>query len=216
MARRSAVDAARTRGIILAAARRLFAENGFAATTTAAVAAESGVTVGALFHHFGDKAGLFRRVFEEVERDLEDHIRRTADPAGGLEAFLDGFRAYLLFARRPDFHRIVLLEGPAVMGEAEWHAIDIRRGAATLMEGLEALVAEGVVEDRPLRPLGLLLLGAMTEAGHEVARGTARRQVDELVEAMRYLLAPGRAPAPARKRAPRPGAALTRRRVADT
>lgn len=213
MARRSAVDAARTRGIILAAARRLFAEHGFAATTTAAVAAESGVTVGALFHHFGDKAGLFRRVFEAVENDLEEHIRRAADPAGGLEAFLDGFRAYLLFARRADFHRIVLLEGPAVMGEAEWHAIDIRRGAATLMEGLEALVAEGVVEDRPLRPLGLLLLGAMTEAGHEVARGTSRRQVDELVEAMRYLLAPGRV---ASSRTPRAATPLTRRRVVDT
>jgi len=189
MARRSAADAARTRKDILAAARRLFTERGYAATTTAEVAEAAGVTVGALFHHFDGKPGLFRMVFEQLESELDAHVRGSAGEGRSLEVFLAGFRAYLEFARRKDFHRIVMLEGPVVLGETEWHAIEVRRGAATLMEGLEILIEEGVIEDRPRRPLGLLLLGAMSEAGFEVARNSAsRRNIDGLVDALRYLL----------------------------
>lgn len=190
MARRTAAAAAATRADILRAARTLFTAQGYAATTTAEIAEAAGVTVGALFHHFEGKAGLFRDVFQELETELDAHVRETAGEGGGLESFLTGFRAYLEFAKRRDFHRIVMLEGPAVLGETEWHAMEVRRAASTLMEGLETLVAEGVVEDRPRRPLGLLLLGAMSEAGFEVARHGTRRDVDALVDAMRYLLAP--------------------------
>jgi AcrR family transcriptional regulator len=190
MPRRTAADAARTRFDILRAARKLFAEQGYAATTTAEIAEAAGVTAGALFHHFDGKTGLFRSVFESLEGEMDAFVRETAGPAGGLETFLTGFRAYLEFAKRRDFHRIVMLEGPVVLGEEEWHAIDVRVGATTLMEGLQLLVAEGVLEDRPLRPLALLLLGAMSEAGFTVARGGSRRDLDSLVDAMRYLLTP--------------------------
>jgi AcrR family transcriptional regulator len=209
MARRTAADAARTRADILAAARRLFAENGYAATTTGQIADAAGVTVGALFHHFDGKPGLFRTVFEQIETELEASIRAAAEKAGGatmgVEAFLAGFRAYLEFARRREFYRIVMLEGPVVLGEAEWHALDARRGAAALVEGLEVLVAEGVIEDRPIRPLAILLLGATVEAGLAAARGARPRDLDAMVEAMRYLLTPHlRAPAKPAKTGPPP------------
>jgi AcrR family transcriptional regulator len=190
MPRRTAADAAVTRSDILRAARKLFAAHGYAATTTGQIAEAAGVTAGALFHHFEGKLGLFRSVFEDLEVELDVHVRATAGEVGGLEAFLKGFRAYLEFAKRRDFHRIVMLEGPVVLGEAEWHAIEVRRGATTLMEGLETLVTEGVIEDRPRRPLGLLLLGAMSEAGFHVARRGSAREIDGLVDAMRYLLTP--------------------------
>jgi AcrR family transcriptional regulator len=188
MARRSAADAAQTRADILAAARRLFTENGFAATTTNEIAEAAGVTVGALFHHFEGKLGLFQSVFEEIEAEMDDKVRSSVEDELGLEQFLIGFRAYLEFAKRRDFHRIVMLEGPVVLGEKEWHAIEVRRAATTLMEGLESLVEEGVIEDRPRRPLGLLLLGAMAEAGFEVARRGTKKDIDGLVDALRYLL----------------------------
>ena len=193
MPRRSAADAARTRADILKAARKQFAARGFAATTTGEIAETAGVTVGALFHHFGDKAALFRTVFEGLELDLDAYVREQAGEVGevgSLETFLKGFRAYLEFAKRRDFHRIVMLEGPVVLGEADWHAIEVRRGATTMMEGLERLIAEGVIEDQPRRPLGLLLLGAMSEAGFEVARKGSAGDLDALVDAMRYLLTP--------------------------
>ena len=192
MPRRSAAEAARTRLDILRTARKLFAEQGYAATTTTDIAEMAGVTVGALFHHFDGKPGLFRSVFESLELEMDAYVRETAGPPDGdapaLDKFLAGFRAYLEFAKRRDFHRIVMLEGPVVLGEEEWHAIDVRQGATTLMVGLELLVAEGVIEDRPLRPLALLLLGAMSEAGFTVARGGSKKDLDALVDAMRYLL----------------------------
>lgn len=204
MARRSAADAAQTRAGILAAARRQFAENGYAATTTGQIAEAAGVTVGALFHHFDGKPGLFRLVFEEIESELDASIRAAAEPATAvLDAFLLGFRAYLEFARRQEFYRIVMLEGPVVLGQSGWLPLDMSRGAATLMEGLEALVAEGIIEQRPLRPLALLLLGATVEAGLEAARGASPAELDAMVEAMRYLLSPHlRAPSPAGGKAP--------------
>jgi AcrR family transcriptional regulator len=228
MARRSAADAAQTRSEILAAARRLFAERGYAATTTGEIAEAAGVTVGALFHHFDGKPGLFRNVFEQIDAELETCIRDAAGPEAGLEAFLAGFRAYLEFARRREFYRIMMLEGPAVLGEGEKHALETRRGATTLVEGLEHLVAEGILENRPLRPLALLLLGATIEAGLEAARGAKPRDLDGLVEAMRYLLTPHlrTAPKPPALRAgsrkppaphrPRGAKALTGRRRGDT
>lgn len=201
MARRSAADAARTRADILTAARRLFAEQGYAATTTGQIAEAAGVTVGALFHHFDGKPGLFRTVFAEIDAELEVTIREAAEKVGGaavgIEAFLAGFRAYLEFARRREFYRIMMREGPVVLGEDEPHALDARRGAAALVEGLELLVAEGVIEDRPIRPLALLLFGSTVEAGLEAARGAGPADLDALVEAMRYLLRPHlRVPAP--------------------
>lgn len=188
MARRSAADAAQTRADILAAARRLFTENGFAATTTSEIAEAAGVTVGALFHHFEGKTGLFRSVFFELETELDDKVRSTVEGELGLEQFLLGFRAFLEFARRRDYHRIVMLEGLAVLGEKEFHALEVRRGATTLMEGLESLVEGGIIEDRPRRPLGILLLGAMAEAGFDVARRGTKKDIDGLVDALRYLL----------------------------
>lgn len=190
MPRRSAADAAQTRSEVLRAARKLFADKGYAATTTGEIAEAAGVTVGALFHHFEGKPGLFRSVFEELEAEMDARVRDVAGPEGGLEAFLLGFRTYLEFARRQDFHRIVMVEGPVVLGESEWHKVEVRRGAATLMEGLESLVEEGVIEDRPRGPLGLLLLGAMSESGFMMARGGTKRDIDDLVDAMRYLLTP--------------------------
>ncbi|HEY2774792.1 MAG TPA: TetR family transcriptional regulator [Candidatus Binatia bacterium] len=194
MPRRSAADAARTRSDILRAARKLFADQGYAATTTGEIAEAAGVTAGALFHHFDGKTALFRSVCEALESEMDAHVREVAGETGGLETFLSGFRAWLEFARRRDFHRIVMFEGPVVLGEAEWRAMGRRVGATTLMEGLELLVAEGVIEKRPLHPLALLLLGAMSEAGFAAARGGSRREVetlvDSLVDAMRYLLTP--------------------------
>ena len=219
MPRRSAADAARTRKDILAAARKQFTERGYAATTTGELAEAAGVAVGALFRHFDGKPGLFRSVFEELESALDAHVRASAGgnrtleeflaSAPGrdrsLDVFLTGFRAFLEFARRKDFHRIVMLEGPVVLGETEWHAIEGRRGAATLMDGLEILIAEGVIEDRPRRPLALLLLGAMSEAGFEVARnGASRRNIDGLVDALRYLLTPHLRSKPKKKAAGNP------------
>jgi AcrR family transcriptional regulator len=170
--RRTAAEAERTRGAILAAARAAFAEHGFAAASTTAIANSAGVTRGALYHHFADKTALFRAVFVELEHELNDTVVASArSQSGSLAAFVAGCEAWLDFAVRSDYQRIAVVDGPAVLGMVEWRAIDAGVGLASMAAGLHALEHDGLLR-RPASPaLAILLFGALTDAGLALARG---------------------------------------------
>jgi AcrR family transcriptional regulator len=188
MPKRSAADAAQTRLDILAAARKAFAQEGYAAATTSGIAKAAGVTIGALFHHFESKQQLFHSVFEAVENELNDHARAASRGAPGVEMFLAGFRAFLEFATREDFHRIVMIDGPAVLGESEWRATDARLGLATVLRAVEGMMAAGLIPQQPARPLAVMLLGAMNEAGFALARQEPGVTADDCIATLRRLL----------------------------
>lgn len=191
MARRSAADAAATRTRILDAARRKFAIDGFGGASARDIAAEAGVTVGALFHHFGSKAALFRAVFEQLLGELNDAAlasfrdAKTDDP---LDAMIASFGVALGFAEKPDFHRIVTVDGPVVLGAEEWRAIDSRMGLQTVAGGLAMLKAKGRIDDSPTMPLAVLVMGAMNNSGFALARGEKGVDVESLKLAFRRLI----------------------------
>lgn len=169
----------------------MFARQGYAATSAREISAAAGVTIGALFHHFGSKLGLFESVFEALEMDLDANAKAASSPERGLgplEAFLAGVRLSLDFAERRDFHRIVFVEGPAVFGEDKWREIDARLGLKTVMRGTKALMAAGIIAERPVKPLAILLMGAMNAAGFAIARGEDGIDKDGLVDALGSLL----------------------------
>jgi AcrR family transcriptional regulator len=195
VARRTASEAAETRRALLDAARALFTERGYAGTTTTEVVREAGVTRGALYHHFRDKTDLFRAVFVDLEREFDAHVRAAAAVAAGAgppdprRALLGGARACLDRASQPDYRRIALTDAPAVLGLAEWHAIDSRVGLASMESGVRGLVAAGLLPPTAGRPLAVLLFGALTEACLALARGDAGAQelltaFGELVDAL--------------------------------
>ncbi len=190
MARRTADEAERTRQDILGAARRLFTDQGYAATSTTAVAEAAGVTRGAVYHHFADKAALFREVFTQLDTELDDTVNRAARAQdSALGAFAAGCRAMLDFVVRPDYHQIAVVDAPAVLGSEQWHAIDAGLGLASVELGLEALAGEGRLRVPPSRALAIAVYGALTEAGLVLSRGepgTPSR--DELVAAVLDLL----------------------------
>ena len=191
MARRSAADAAATRSTILATARAMFAARGYADTGARDIAAAAGVTVGALFHHFGSKGGLFRAVFEQLNREMAEVLVKayvsvvTTDP---IEAMIVGLRAALSFAGRPDFHRVIAIDGPVVLGAEEWHAIDARMGLAIVESSVKNLKRAGLIGDQPTLPLAILLMGAMNNAGFALARGDPKVDVEALLDAYRNLV----------------------------
>ncbi|MBA4747549.1 MAG: TetR/AcrR family transcriptional regulator [Sphingopyxis sp.] len=191
MARRSAVDAAATRTRILDAARRKFAIDGYGGASARDIAAEAGVTVGALFHHFGSKAALFRAVFEILLGELNDAAlasfrdAKTDDP---LDAMIASFGVALGFAEKPDFHRIITVDGPVVLGTEEWRAIDSRMGLQTVAGGLAMLKAKGRIGDFPTKPLAVLVMGAMNNSGFALARGEKGVDVESLKQALRRLI----------------------------
>ncbi|MGB5077881.1 MAG: TetR family transcriptional regulator [Sphingorhabdus sp.] len=191
MARRTAKDAAQTRAEILAMARELFARQGYAATSAREISAAAGVTVGAMFHHFGSKLDLFQHVFESLELEMDARAKAASNPAlglGVLETFLAGVRTSLDFAERRDFHRIVFVEAPAVFGEEKWREVDSRLGLKTVMGGTKALMAGGFVAQQPLKPISILLMGAMNAAGFAIARGEEGVDKEALIDALRLLL----------------------------
>src|SRR3954466_12506687 len=105
-----------TRAALVAAARPLFADRGFAGVGTEEIVRAAGVTRGALYHQFRDKRELFAAVFEQLEAELAERVAAAAaDAEGPLAARGVGSEAWLEAAVAPDVGRIVLLDGPAVL-----------------------------------------------------------------------------------------------------
>jgi AcrR family transcriptional regulator len=187
--RTQAQRTAATRALLLNAARKLFADKGFADVSTQAIVAAAGVTRGALYHQFDDKTELFAAVYEEVERDLVADIARQimADqPADPLAAMRLGARLFLDRCSAPDAQRIVLIDAPAVLGWDRWRAVGVKYGLGVIEGMLAHAIAEGVIAAQPLRPTAHVLLGALDEAALYVSRATdperARREMDAVCE----------------------------------
>ncbi|MDT0309063.1 helix-turn-helix domain-containing protein [Streptomyces sp. DSM 44917] len=163
---------AATRQALVREARRLFAERGYAAVGLPEIVGAAGVTKGALYHHFEGKAELFRAVLEEVQREIGDRVAAAAGRrAEGWDQLLAGCREFLVAATAPGVQRIMLVDGPAVLGWHAWRALDEAHSARHLADALGALVAGGVIVEQPVEPLTRLLSGAMNEAALWLANG---------------------------------------------
>lgn len=155
---------------LVAAARELFANDGYAATSLDAVAGAAGVTKGALYHHFEGKRELFRAVYEHEQQQLVAAIgeayARKADPWDAFEA---GCRAFIESSLDPGLQRITLLDAPGALG---WEAIrEIESPALQLTElGIERAMDAKRLPRRPPEPLAHLLFGAMCEGAMKIAR----------------------------------------------
>jgi AcrR family transcriptional regulator len=168
---RKAEQSDATRSALLAAARRLFTERGYAATSTNEIVERAGVTRGALYHHFPAKYDLFRAVFEQLEAELADQVARAAlAGSDALEQLRLGCRAFLDICLDPAVQRIVIVEGPAVLGWETWQEIEERYGHGLVVAGVAAAVDAGLVERQPVEPLANVLFGALAQAGMVVAR----------------------------------------------
>jgi len=161
-----------TRNELLRVARALFGEHGYEATSIEDVAEAAGVTKGALYHHFGSKRDLFQAVFEYLEQELCDNVITAAIKGRDdvLEGMRLGIRAFLDSASDEACRRIVLIEGPSVLGWDTWREIDERYGFALVKNSLEGAMAAGVLRRKPVDPAAHLFLAALSEAALQIAR----------------------------------------------
>lgn len=160
-----------TRRALIAVARGLFAERGYAQTPIEEIVRRAQVTRGALYHHFQDKRDLFRAVYEDVEKGFAQRLGETVmaepDPALHLQVGCDAFLDACL---EPDMQRIALLDAPSVLGWESWKEVESRYGLALVVAALTGAIEAGVVARQPVEPLARLLLGALNEAGLSIAR----------------------------------------------
>jgi AcrR family transcriptional regulator len=172
-----------TAGLVQTAAE-LFGRDGYAATSLDDVALAASVTKGAIYHHFGSKADLFRAVLIREEQRLADRITTATALAGDpWSAVRTGCAAFLEACLDPTVRQIILLDGPAVLGWQEVRSIEDDYIAALLRRGIHRASATDDVEARTH-----IVLGALCEAGMLLARDPTAlpaltRELDVLIEA---------------------------------
>src|SRR3954468_13829133 len=178
-----------TRRALLASARELFGEKGYAGTSVDEVVRHAGVTKGALYHHFRDKDELFRAVVEEVKLEVTTKAADSyfaaaegADPQQTVHlTCLAVIDAYL----DPAVQRITVLDARGVLDSSVRRELDARYEVAMLRGAFRAAMRAGVIERQPIVPLAHIVAGALTEACALIAeaddKATARAEVSDVI-----------------------------------
>lgn len=176
-----------TTAALVAAARALFADRGYAAVGTEEIVKAAGVTRGALYHHFkGGKEELFRAVLVQLSAELMQQVMAAAgaqtDP---FEELVAGTEAFLDASMTPEIQRVMLIDGPAVLGWEVWRSIDSEHGLGLLEAALQNAMDAGALMPAPTRAVAHVLIAALDEAAMVVARSddqaTARAEMGQTV-----------------------------------
>jgi len=179
-----------TRAKLIRAARRAFAAHGYAAASMDELTAEAGLTRGALYHNFGGKEGLLRAVIAEIDAEMLLRMRAARDRAKTRwQGLLDESTVYIEMALEPEIQRIMLLDGPAVLGDpSQWPNQDGCLQATA--ETIRALIDEGTLRPVDAEAAARLLNGAALNAALWIAAADDPRAVlAKAVEVFRHLAA---------------------------
>lgn len=179
-----------TRARLIRAARAAFAGKGYAAASMDDLTAAAGLTRGALYHNFGDKKGLLRAVIDQLDAEMVTKARTMRDRAETpWLGFLEEGVAYIELALEPEIQRIMLLDGPAVLGDpSQWPGQNACLRTTT--ETLQALIDAGTVQAVDAEAAARLINGAALNAALWVAASDNPRAVlPRAVEAFRRLAA---------------------------
>lgn len=159
-------NAEATQTALKQAGRALFGQLGFEGTSLGALCAQAGVTTGALYHHFGDKKGLFAAVAEELDASLVQWVQGAMAQAARTgatpwDAFLAGMDAFLAAAQDPQARRIGLTDAPAVLGAQGWLEIRERQGLGAMVHTVQHLQTLGCLQSGDSRLRARLILGLL-------------------------------------------------------
>jgi AcrR family transcriptional regulator len=160
----------------------LFTKRGYAGTSLDEVAKRARVTKGALYHHFSGKQALFEAAFDIVETKA---MRRLGEivtgPGHPWETAMAGLRAYVRVCLDPAFQRIVVHEGPVVMGWARWREAEEHYSFSVIRASVQALVEAGEIEEVPVEVMTRLLYGALSAGASMIAGAADPRKASEEV-----------------------------------
>lgn len=179
-----------TRAKLIQAARKAFAAKGYAAASMDDLTAEAGLTRGALYHNFGDKKGLLQAVIDQLDAEMLVRMRAAQDRAQtAWLGFLDEGVAYIEMALEPEIQRIMLLDGPAVLGDpSQWP--NQTACLRTTTQTLQALIDAGTVKPVDAEAAARLVNGAALNAALWIAAADDPRAVlAKAVDAFRQLVA---------------------------
>jgi AcrR family transcriptional regulator len=168
-------NASATQAALQSSALRWFSEQGFEKAPVSSICADAGVTVGALYHHYGDKKGLFAAVVEQVDAQL---VQDTVLQAG----------------TNAPMRRLMLVDAPAVLGAQVWGDIRQRQGLGAMRGSIAAIQAHGIFQGHDAERLARIVLGALyggmdslpdDEAGVQDALADTRQCLVAMLEGLR-------------------------------
>jgi len=172
MSRTQSERSATTQLALQTAARRLWGERGYADVGTPEIAEAAGVTRGAMYHQYADKAALFLAVLEAVETEVIERLSATvtaARPKSPADALHVAADAWLDIAGEPEIRQLVLLDAPSILGWAGFREISLRYGQGMTEQLLTAAIDAGQLKRQPVRPLATVMIGALDEAAMSMA-----------------------------------------------
>ncbi|SMC43483.1 TetR/AcrR family transcriptional regulator [Rhizobium sp. RU36D] len=170
MARRTRIEMMEeTKAKLIGAARKAFAEKGFAAASMDDLTAEVGLTRGALYHNFGDKLGLLAAVVHQIDVEMAGRAQMSGSSADSAwNGLLAEGRAYIEMALEPDVQRIVLLDGPAFLGDpSRWPSQNLC--LQSTLEKVRGFIADGIMRPVDAEAAARLMSGAALNAALWVA-----------------------------------------------
>jgi AcrR family transcriptional regulator len=191
-------NASTTQAALQSAALRWFSEQGYEKAPVGNICADAGVTVGALYHHYGDKKGLFAAVAEQVDAGLVQQAfaarKAVIDGGGGTwDAFLASIDTVLRAGANAPLRRLMLVDAPAVLG-AQWGEIRQRQGLGAMRASIADLQAHGIFQGHDAERLARVVLGALyggmdslpdDEAGVQDALTDTRQCLVAMLEGLR-------------------------------
>ncbi|OIN78718.1 TetR/AcrR family transcriptional regulator [Mycobacterium malmoense] len=190
---------AATRDALISAARKLWGARGYAEVGTPEIATAAGVTRGAMYHQFTDKAALFGEVVEAVEQDVMARMATfvaesgARTPADAIRAAVD---AWLEASGDPEVRQLILLDAPSVLGWAAFRDVAQRYSLGMTEQLLTDAIRAGQLADQPVRPLAHVLIGALDEAAMAIAMADdpkrARRETGEVLHRLIDAMLNGR------------------------
>jgi len=180
-----AAQGAATRAALLGVAHELFGKSGYQETSLDEIVSRARVTKGALYHHFRGKDDLFAAVYEQVQKEVSDKVVAEFLRPDPWEALQVGCELWIESHLDPMVQRIAMRDARAVLGWEAVREVEARYGAVPLRGVLRRAIRKGLIEPVPLRPLGLMVMGALTEAcfyvGDSDDRDVAFGEVRDLV-----------------------------------
>jgi AcrR family transcriptional regulator len=179
---------AENREKLIFAARRAFAEYGYSAASMDTLTAEVGLTRGALYHNFGDKRGLLAAVVDQIDSEMAEYAKQVGAKANDVwQALLAEGAAYIEKALVPEVQRIVLLDGPSVLGDpSQWPSQN--RCLQSTKNTLELLIEEGKLKPVDSEAAAMLLNGAALNAALWVASSANPKKVlPRAIEAFNFM-----------------------------
>ena len=177
----NAERSAQMRMKLIVTARELFTHTGYADTSTPDIVKAAAVTRGALYHHFEDKKALFEAVIRQenqaVAKEIETASPMTEDLADMIMA---GASAYFDAMQKSGRCRLLLLDGPAVLGYQKMSQIDAEFSARTLQDGLTLAIEKGDFIDLPPALLSAVLSAAFDRAALLMNEGADKSEIMEI------------------------------------